>query len=143
KRSSRRFRSPRQRGWHLDRVFFRSLFVEVGFFMLASDLWWLPENADWNVQIRALGSAPAPEWADITALANCRMDFLRTERLDKLVRSKFGEGPHPQTVLPVVRLAILGSCLVSHLIPAIRVAFMRRGIWAQVYSNPFGQYLQD
>jgi len=33
--------------------------------------------------------------------------------------------------------------MVSHLIPAIRVAFMRRGIWAEIYTNPFGQYLQD
>ena len=111
--------------------------------MLASDLWWLPENADWSAQIRALGAAPAVEWDRIAALANCRMDFLRTERLDKLARSKLGNGPPPETVLPVVRLAILGSCMVSHLIPAIRVAFMRRGMWAQVYTNPFGQYLQD
>ncbi|HEX2760335.1 MAG TPA: hypothetical protein VHM27_07465, partial [Rhizomicrobium sp.] len=69
------------------------------------------------------------------------MNFLRTERLDKLARNRFGDGPPPGMTLPPVRLAILGSSMVSHLIPAIRVAFMRRGLWAQVYTNPFGQYL--
>ncbi len=111
--------------------------------MLASDLWWLPENADWTGEIRALGAAPAAGWDRFMSLANCRMDFLKTERLDKLARNAFGDGPPPGITLPAVRLAVLSSSMVSHLIPAIRVAFMRRGIWAEVYTNEFGQYLQD
>src|SRR3569832_1488630 len=109
--------------------------------MLASDLWWLPKNADWIDEVRSLGAAAG--WERFTSLANCQMDFLRTERLDKLARNRFGDSPPLGTTLPAVRLAILGSSMVSNLIPAIRVAFMRRGLWAQVYTNPFGQYLQD
>ena len=109
--------------------------------MSVSDLWWLPENAQWSDEIRALGASPG--WDRFTALANCQMDFLRTERLDKLARNRFGDSPPAGTTLPPIRLAILGSSMVSHLIPAIRVAFMRRGLWAEVYTNPFGQYLQD
>jgi len=109
--------------------------------MSVSDLWWLPENAQWSDEIRALGASPG--WDRFTALANCRMDFLRTERLDKLARKSFGDNPPSGVTAPAVRLAILGSSMVSHLIPAIRVAFMRRGLWAEVYTNPFGQYLQD
>jgi FkbH-like protein len=109
--------------------------------MSVSDLWWLPENAQWGEEIRALNADAG--WDRFTTLANCRMDFLRTERLDKLARKNFGDRPPPGLTSPVVRLAILGSSMVSHLIPAIRVAFMRRGMWAEVYTNPFGQYLQD
>jgi FkbH-like protein len=111
--------------------------------MSASDLWWLPKNADWNNDVRSLSADPAAGWDRFTALANCRMDFLKTERLDKLARSRFGETSPQGGALPPVRLAILGSSMIAHLIPAIRVAFMRRGIWAEVYTNPFGQYLQD
>lgn len=109
--------------------------------MSVSDLWWLPENAQWNDEVRALGAGAG--WDRFTSLANCRMDFLKAERLDKLARKLFGDQPPAGLALPVVRLAILGSSMVSHLIPAIRVAFMRRGMWAEVYTNPFGQYLQD
>ncbi len=109
--------------------------------MLASHLWWLPENADWREDLRAIGADAAVQWPALVKLANCRMDFVRTERLDKLAQSKFEAAPPPG--MPVVRLAILGSAMVSHLIPAIRVALLRRRIWAQIYTNPFGQYLQD
>ena len=111
--------------------------------MLASDLWWLPKNADWSDEIRALGATPGAGWDRFTSLANCQMDFLRTERLDKLAQGRFGGSSPPGMTLPAVRLAILGSAMVSHLVPAIRVAFMRRGMWAEVYTNPFGQHLQE
>ncbi|MEO7054893.1 MAG: HAD-IIIC family phosphatase, partial [Rhizomicrobium sp.] len=109
--------------------------------MPASHLWWLPQNTDWNEEFRSVSAAPSVEWSALARLANFQMDLVRTERLDTLARRKFGDG----TAMPPVeiRLAILGSCMVSHLVPAIRVAFLRRGIRAQVYTNPFGQYLQD
>jgi FkbH-like protein len=109
--------------------------------MSASDLWWLPENTLWSDEVRGLSAGA--DWERFRSLANCRMDFLKAERLDKLARKNFGDHPPAGLALPVVRLAILGSSMVSHLIPAIRVAFMRRGMWAEVYTNPFGQYLQD
>ena len=109
--------------------------------MSVSDLWWLPENVDWSDEVRSLGGAAG--WDRFVSLANCRMDFLRTERLDKLARKNFGDHPPTGLTLPIVRLAVLSSSMVSHLIPAIRVALMRRGMWAEIYTNPFGQYLQD
>jgi FkbH-like protein len=109
--------------------------------MPASHLWWLPQNKDWNEEFRSVSAAASVEWSALAGLANFQMDLLRTERLDTLARRKFG---NDAAIPPVeIRLAILGSCMVSHLVPAIRVAFLRRGIRAQVYTNPFGQYLQD
>jgi len=109
--------------------------------MPASHLWWLPQNTEWNEEFRAIGAAPSVEWSALARLANFQMDLLRTERLDALVRRKFSDDAAAPPV--DIRLAVLGSCMVSHLVPAIRVAFLRRGIRAQGYTNPFGQYLQD
>ncbi len=109
--------------------------------MPASHLWWLPQNTDWNEEFRSASAAASVEWSALARLANFQMDLVRTERLDALARRKFGDD---KAMPPVeIRLAILGSCMVSHLVPAIRVAFLRRGIRALVYTNPFGQYLQD
>ena len=42
-----------------------------------------------------------------------------------------------------VRLAVLGSSTLTHLLPGIRVAGLRRGIWIDTYENDYGQYLQE
>ena len=42
-----------------------------------------------------------------------------------------------------IRLALLGSCTLSHLHSAIRVAGMRRGLWIETYESDYGQYLQE
>ena len=42
-----------------------------------------------------------------------------------------------------MRLAVLGSATVSHLLPAIRIAGLRRGIWIDIYEGHYGAYRQD
>ena len=111
--------------------------------MLASQLWWLPANPDWNSEFQSLNAQAAVEWDSLARLANCRIDFVRTERLDNLLKRRFAEAPPSGAAGQPVRLAILGSPTLSHLAPAIRVALLRRRIWSQVYVNPFGQYLQE
>ena len=48
----------------------------------------------------------------------------------------------PLTTKPV-RLAVLGSSTLTHLLPAIRVAGLRRGIWIDTYETDYGQYWQE
>jgi FkbH-like protein len=42
-----------------------------------------------------------------------------------------------------VRLAVLGSSTVDHLLPAIRVGGLRHRFWIETYRGPYGQYRQE
>jgi FkbH-like protein len=116
-----------------------------------TQLHWLPEDATWRSRLKTLrtGGATAPQadpqtaWAEAMALANLRIDFVRTNALDETLRALFGATPPKGTGTKPVRLALLGSCTMAHLHGAIRVAGLRRGIWIDIYENDFGQYWQE
>ncbi len=77
------------------------------------------------------------------ALANTRLDFVRTNALDQAVlKALDGALPNDLATRPV-RLAILGSSTLAHLMPGIRVAGLRRNIHVTLYENDYGQYLQE
>ncbi len=107
-----------------------------------TELHWLPTHPDWRQRLRALPSDPATAWDNAVALANSRLNFVLTNALDETIRKIFPDGPDS---LPTkkVRLAVLGSSTLTHLLPAIRVAGLRRGIWIDTYENDYGQYLQE
>jgi FkbH-like protein len=81
-------------------------------------------------------------WHQFVRLANTRMDFIRTASIDRQLKRSFPEMP-PSVATKPVRLAVLGSSTVSHLLPAIRVAALRRGLWGEAYEPDYGQYLQE
>jgi FkbH-like protein len=104
---------------------------------------WLPPAQDWADRIRALEQLPvgAPEaWRAIVALAAHDLDLVRTGRLDKALLRLFGDAPPADLPTAPVRLAVLASSTVEHLVPAIRVSAARRGLWVQVYQHDFGQF---
>ncbi|HEY3847610.1 MAG TPA: hypothetical protein VGL95_10900, partial [Acetobacteraceae bacterium] len=107
-----------------------------------TDLHWLPTIPDWRPRLRALGSEPATAWNEAVALANTRLNFVLTNALDEMVHRAFPAPPAGIATKPV-RLAVLGSATLTHLLPAIRVAGLRRGIWIDTYENDFGQYAQE
>ena len=76
----------------------------------------------------------------LSALAQFRLGFLETIQLDNALVRTTASGP---VGLPRVRLAILGSCTIDHLLPAIRVAGLRRRLQIDVYAGSFGQYRQE
>ena len=106
-----------------------------------TDLHWLPTIPDWRPRLRALGSDPGNAWDEAVALANGRINFVLTNALDEATRRVFPEPPERLATKPV-RLAVLGSSTLTHLLPAIRVAGLRRGIWVNTYEADYGQYLQ-
>ena len=68
---------------------------------------WLPERPDWRAHLRAALKSEAELWPDAVALANARLDFVRTNALDEAVRRRYGDaGPAGIGTKPV-RLAVL------------------------------------
>jgi FkbH-like protein len=111
--------------------------------MSTPTLHWLPNAADWRERFNLFRRAAQPSWDDAIALANLRLDFVRTNALDQATRTAFPDGPPPGGPTRPVRLAILGSATMAHLHGAIRVAALRRGIHVTIYENDYGQYLQE
>jgi FkbH-like protein len=107
-----------------------------------TDLHWLPTIPDWRQRLRTLPADPATAWATAVSLANARLNFVLTNALDETVRRLLPAGPDGLATKKV-RLAVLGSSTLAHLLPAIRVAGLRRGIWIDTYENDYGQYLQE
>ena len=107
-----------------------------------TDLHWLPTIPDWRQRLRALPADPATAWDNAVALANSRLNFVLTNALDETIRPILPTGPETLATKKV-RLAVLGSSTLTHLLPGIRVAGLRRGIWIDTYENDYGQYLQE
>ena len=105
------------------------------------ELYWLAHDTDWNDRLRAAGASEAASWAELVALAGARLDFVRTNRLDKAARRQGAPAAFPGT--KPVRLAVLGSSTMDHLLPAIRVGGLRRSIAIETYAASYGNYLQE
>lgn len=108
-----------------------------------TDLAWLPVCAEWSDLLRvAREQEPADALRTFQKLALSQMDFVRAGRLDKAVeRYRLERGFPAET--PRLRLALLGSSTMSHLVAGIRLGALRRGLLVDVYEGPYGQYRQE
>jgi FkbH-like protein len=107
------------------------------------DLAWLPEVPLWKELLADARQQPLEAaFRAFQTLSNSRMDFVRASQLDKAIQRYVTQYGAPAT-LPTVRLALLGSCTVSHLLPGIRLGALRRGILLEVYLGPYGLYRQE
>lgn len=107
-------------------------------------LHWLPPLDDFAAAAQQLREQPtddpAGSFAALRALAEHRLDFLQTRRLDRMlgeIEDRLPDG-HPR-----LRLALLGSATFDHLVPAIRIAGLRRGLVVDIDVAPFGQWRQQ
>lgn len=105
-------------------------------------LHWLPQPVEFQQQMKALTAATdaAERMARLTALAQQRLGFVETVQVDNALRAS---GPEARSLLPSVRLAVLAAATIDHLLPAIRVAGLRRGIVIDTWAGGFGQYRQE
>ena len=104
-----------------------------------TDLHWLPEMPDWRapeIAERRLGLGQRRR-------AGQRPDQLRADECS-------GRNGPPPIVRPTGgdrdeagAAGGSGISTLTHLLPAIRVAGLRRGIWIETYENGYGQYLQE
>jgi FkbH-like protein len=109
------------------------------------EAYWLPLPTDFATRVRQLDAAtdPALAWSELAALANTRLDFIRTDRLDRSLRRHFGASPPSGLATRPIKLAVLGSSTLSHLLPSIRIGALRRGIWVCTHEGGYGQYRQE
>ena len=108
------------------------------------DLHWLPRHPDLrgamaHVQSQ-LDAGPEQLGTAMMQLANHRMDYLETLRIDRLAKAALNQPPEGW---PQVRLALLGSCSAEHLLPTITVGGIRRRLWITPFVGGFGQYRQE
>jgi FkbH-like protein len=102
---------------------------------------WLPDQKDWRQRLRGLASGTGDPWPEAVALANARIDFTRTNALDDILRRRLAD--LPATAEAPVRLAVLGSSTLAHLLPGMRVGGLRRGMRFDTWEGEYGQYLPD
>lgn len=79
-------------------------------------------------------------WARLCTLAQFELDYVQSTQLDralKQVRLDRFRG------IARCRLAILSSSTVDHLVPALRVSFLRHGFLLETYVTSFDQYRQE
>ena len=110
----------------------------------ACSLHWLERHDDWDQRLKALPGLPdrAARWAELIALADSRIDTIQTNRLDRALRAHFADRPPEKTAGRPIRLAILASSTVTHLLPGLRVGALRRGLWLQTFVADYNQYVQ-
>ena len=101
---------------------------------------WLPAPQDFRGCLRRAMEPSADRLEKLVALAQHQLGFLETIQLDRALGLACAEAPQG---FSSVRLAILASATVDHLLPPIRVAGLRRRLLIDVHIGPYGQYRQQ
>ncbi len=102
-------------------------------------LWWLPAPQDFRGSLNAAKQAERPAEA-LRALANTDLDLGQILALDRAIQRLT---PEQGAALPTLKLAMLGSSTLDHLLPGLRVSAMRHGFLVDVYVPDYGQYLRE
>jgi FkbH-like protein len=102
---------------------------------------WLPIAPGFRADLGMALESPNPmdSLERLTSLAQYRLGYLETLQMDRALGRLTLE---PGSGFAEVRLAILASSTVDHLLPAIRVAGLRRRLMIDVHIGPYGQYRQ-
>ena len=109
-------------------------------------LHWLPTHNALGEAITAARALP-DALARLTAtarLAGYQRDFTATNRLDRLLTGCLKERPDsaPELGLTPLRVALLASHTVDHLVPGLRIGGLGRRLLLDVEVAPYGQYRQ-
>src|SRR5215831_9096461 len=102
---------------------------------------WLAPPAEFRKELRAAMelSTPAERLTRLAALAQHRLGFVETIQLERVL----AETDLDTFTYPRVKLAILASTTVHHLVPGIRVGGLRRGVLIDAHVGGYGQQRQE
>ncbi|WP_043237666.1 HAD-IIIC family phosphatase [Stutzerimonas azotifigens] len=110
-------------------------------------LLWLPPHSELGAAIGAAKREPDPvaRLQEAIRLTGFRRDFTQTARLDRLAAEALAD-PTSGALAPLgltpLRVALLASHTVDHLLPAIRVAGLQRRLALSLHVSPYGLYRQ-
>ena len=107
---------------------------------------WLPSPADFRQSLKSALEADQAEerLENLAAVAQLRLGFVETIQVDNALKAIAKDTASGAAAgFPRVRLAVLASSTIDHLLPAIRVAGLRRRLLVEVYASSFGQYRQE
>lgn len=107
------------------------------------DSYWLALTENLSTELRRIGAEPHAPWSELVALANTRLDFVQTNRVDKILQRSLRNGAADSGAWRTLRLAVLSSSTADHLVPALRVAALRRNLQLQVYTGDYAMYRQE
>jgi FkbH-like protein len=112
--------------------------------MRSIDMYWLtPPSGDVNAEFKRISAEKTPSWADLLRLAGTRLDFLQTQRLDKILQRSLSAGSIEPGASRTLRMAVMSSSTADHLLPGLRVAALRRNLLLQTYVGDYGMYRQE
>jgi len=110
-----------------------------------------PEDGPARVRAEALLSrirqvrdhAPISEvLADLRLAARLQRDYNFLSQAARILEGLAATGAVPAKATPV-KIALLSSSTTEFVIPLLKLACFRDGLWAQVYAPPFGSYRQE
>jgi len=103
---------------------------------------WLARPGDFRPALKAAGAIgdTAERLNALATLAQWRLDLVETIQLDNALRRAAAAEVKG---FATIRLALLSSATIDHLLPAMRVAALRRRLRLEIYKPSFGQYRQE
>jgi FkbH-like protein len=111
-----------------------------------TNLYWLPIAKDFKTAVKTFTQKDAPpseKLAKLRQLATHNLDFTGTAKIDNRLVTLSAELPEVPAGFATIKLAMLASSTNEHLPPGIRVGALRRGVLADIYVAPYGQYTQE
>lgn len=108
---------------------------------MANRLWWLLEPHDFRNGLSEAKQSPAP-FELLRKLSKFDLGLSEILSLDRQIqRSIAADGA--SSGLPMLKLAILGSSTLEHLLPGLRVSALRHGFIFDIHVSDYGQYLRE
>jgi FkbH-like protein len=103
---------------------------------------WLPRAPDFRQSLRSAlaTSDPHERLERLAALSQYRLGFLETIQLDNALKATASDA---SPGFARIRLGLLASSTIDHLLPGLRVAGLRRRMLMEIYTGSFGQYRQE
>jgi FkbH-like protein len=107
------------------------------------DLAWLAPPGEVQDALRRVAAEPHVAWTELVRLANLRLDFVQTNRLDKALQKTLKTAPADVAAWGKLKLAVLSSSTIDHLLPSLRIAALRRNLQLQTFTGDYGMYRQE